>query len=256
MHSSKDPSSRDQTHIQELLTLAIGLLPVVWTLGVVLWGVAERYRDDPAWLAWPPAWIQAIGTIVALIIAVRIPIRIAEQERQRAVEKEAIEARSIALELLPHFNELLEGLLAACAYDMIEVTYTRTDSNTVSRRVFIGSSGGKRLPRSDLEVFATETRLSRKLLKSTPKLSLLGPAASSAQQAVRLAHDVSAMYQLVLTRFPGEAGDTKDRFAEAREACFLACETVQTAIDAMHALFPDVRRATQRIHGTKPSSSS
>lgn len=59
------------------------------------------------------AWVQALGTIAAVCIAVAVPLVLHRRERKQINEERALRARSYALALLPSLSDYLSRLKQA-----------------------------------------------------------------------------------------------------------------------------------------------
>ena len=72
------------------------------------WGVVPKWMKEPAW----PAWLQAVGSLVAIVVAIAVPAYLASLDR-RAREADAIaRARSFALQHYAALELLREYLHA------------------------------------------------------------------------------------------------------------------------------------------------
>ena len=85
-------------------TLVSGAISFLLGVGLVwvLAGPACKFSADVDW----PAWVQAVGSVVAIFVAVIVPLRM---QRQAKIEKDAeakLKARSLAAELVNDLSDL------------------------------------------------------------------------------------------------------------------------------------------------------
>lgn len=81
-------------------TIAIGMIA-----GAVVFGPIAK----ESW----PAWVQAIGSVVAIFVAVLVPNRIAAKERKAQEMQRKFRAKNYAFVLLPLMESLRRGVKAA-----------------------------------------------------------------------------------------------------------------------------------------------
>ncbi|QNH11194.1 hypothetical protein [Xanthomonas sp. SI] len=100
----KDSSTRPFTLVPWAIGFLLGgglVLGLTWPM----WGVLPGWLKDPA----GPAWMQAVGSIAAILIAVAVPAAqhwLSAQTRRREA---ADRARSLGLLLLPHIKAFAES---------------------------------------------------------------------------------------------------------------------------------------------------
>lgn len=94
---------------------------VPWALGFVLGGGFVAAITWPLWGMVPellkgpnaPAWVQAVGSVLAICVAILVPYYLHANEKLHQALKDELRARSFALALLPHAQKLAMQLRSA-----------------------------------------------------------------------------------------------------------------------------------------------
>lgn len=79
---------------------------------LLMWALLGRHPPQPRPpedVDWP-AWVQAVGSLVAIAVAIAIPLRVARYDRQQRALDSAARARTYALHLMPLADRLLSKL--------------------------------------------------------------------------------------------------------------------------------------------------
>ncbi|MBE2211204.1 MAG: hypothetical protein IAE66_06315 [Xanthomonadaceae bacterium] len=179
------------------------------------------------WIGWcalkpaeQAAWIQAIGSLVAIGVAAYIPIRIARTENDRIRNERKYKARALAFVLKPFLVSMKQGL---------SITRYRWNENPI------------RLDEEDAIQLDAPSALSERLLD----LDVLGQSGTMIQKAIVTFYDlkIGINSQLAHWRYGGvwvnyESGeefelpetDVESLFSEASQA-------ISEAIDSIDARF-------------------
>jgi hypothetical protein len=169
---------------------------------------------DCSFIAWcdlrqeaQAAWVQAVASIVALGIAVGVPMYQAWSARRRRAAEDVAKARSLALTLLPAIHELGERL------NLVWATFDET-INEPDPSV-----------RQALSVPLT-------LRANSDRLHELGPAGAAAQQLLYLVQRADEAYT------PWEkSAPTTHEAKELADWLWRATEAVAAAENAIDAMF-------------------
>lgn len=97
-----------------LTVVVVGLISIAF---VVSWDSAEAWGSDRA------AWVQTVGTLLALVIAIAAPIWERAVEKHSNLERDRVRSRSILIDLAPAFERLLEGLASAHRHDQVDYSH-------------------------------------------------------------------------------------------------------------------------------------
>lgn len=77
--------------------------------GCILGGViiaSPIHLPKELWSNTAAAWLQAIGTVLALGVAIAVPYRLRAADRQETQQNRKLRARSLAISIKPHLNGL------------------------------------------------------------------------------------------------------------------------------------------------------
>ncbi|WP_295925365.1 hypothetical protein [uncultured Xanthomonas sp.] len=61
------------------------------------WGAVPKWMKDPAW----PAWVQAVGSIAAIAVAIWVPARQRRKEQQARLKDQELQAKIVAGAIQP-----------------------------------------------------------------------------------------------------------------------------------------------------------
>lgn len=87
-----------------VLLISLGFIAALGMLGFT--GQIKFGRDAPA-------WVQAVGSVVAIFVAIIVPVMIHSRERAVDKEKDTLRARGFALTVLPLAENFLRQLRSA-----------------------------------------------------------------------------------------------------------------------------------------------
>ncbi|AVY67185.1 hypothetical protein [Xanthomonas translucens] len=160
----KDSSIRQFSLVPyALVLLVVGGLVAALTWPV--WGVVPEWMKEPTW----PAWLQAVGSLFAIVVAIAVPARLASFDRRARAAEAIVRARSFALQ----------------HYRAMEVLGERLHANR--------SSNPAGQPVADQNMLASVEAAFAQCRIPSADLYLLGAAALPVQRAFALAAQSASM---------------------------------------------------------------
>lgn len=168
----------------------------------------------------PAEWLQALGSLVALYVAIRVPYRLEKSRQREANLQRELSARSLAIAII----EAMELL-----YEKLMTVRQQTNADGIPQTISYFDRANNALT-DEVSVYL---RVPKKLKERAEQLHLLGAAAEVTQRSVYF----SAELEDVLDRYAWGAAGGHDQTEEFR----------QEANRLLERAFSDTERAVEML---------